>query len=65
MFGDGTFSDGTFLEWDISRAGPFVCAPVKNTIFTYVCGITAIFKQGNPEVPSTPRRNITYVQGIP
>jgi hypothetical protein len=23
----GTFSDGTFCEWDISRAGPFVRAP--------------------------------------
>jgi hypothetical protein len=20
---------GTFLEWDVSRAGPFVCAPLK------------------------------------
>jgi hypothetical protein len=30
MFSDGTFGDGTFLEWDIKRAGPFVCAP-------YVC----------------------------
>jgi hypothetical protein len=26
-FKSWTFSDGTFLEWDISRAGPFVCAP--------------------------------------
>jgi hypothetical protein len=24
----GTFSDGTFREWDVSRAGPFVCAPI-------------------------------------
>ncbi len=28
MFSDGTFSDGTFLEWDVSKAGPFVCAPL-------------------------------------
>ncbi len=27
MFSDGTFGDGTFLEWDVSRTGPFVCAP--------------------------------------
>jgi hypothetical protein len=26
-FKSWTFSDGTFLEWDVSRAGPFVCAP--------------------------------------
>jgi hypothetical protein len=29
MFSDGTFSDGTFLEWDVTRAGPFVCTPRK------------------------------------
>ncbi len=27
MFSEGTFGDGTFLEWDVSRPGPFVCAP--------------------------------------
>jgi hypothetical protein len=27
MFSDGTFSDGMFSEWDVSRAGHFVCAP--------------------------------------
>jgi hypothetical protein len=27
-FKSWTFSDGTFLEWDVSRAGPFVCAPL-------------------------------------
>jgi hypothetical protein len=26
-FKSWTFSDRTFLEWDVSRAGPFVCAP--------------------------------------
>ncbi len=26
-FKSWSFSDGTFLEWDVSRAGPFVCAP--------------------------------------
>ncbi len=26
-FKSWTFSDGTFLEWDVSRAGPFVSAP--------------------------------------
>ncbi len=26
-FKSWTFSDGKFLEWDVSRAGPFVCAP--------------------------------------
>ncbi len=25
-FKSWTFSDGTFFEWDVSRAGPFVCA---------------------------------------
>jgi hypothetical protein len=28
-FKSWAFSDGTFLEWDVSRAGPFVCAPKK------------------------------------
>jgi hypothetical protein len=26
-FSDSILSDGMFLEWDVSRAGPFVCAP--------------------------------------
>ncbi len=26
-FKSWTFSDGTFFEWDVSRAGTFVCAP--------------------------------------
>ncbi len=32
-FKSWTFSDGTFLEWNVSRAGPFVCAPVFMKIF--------------------------------
>jgi hypothetical protein len=28
-FKSWTFSEGTFLEWDISRAGPFVCTPSR------------------------------------
>ncbi len=28
-FSDGTFVDGTFLQRDVSRAGPFVCAPFE------------------------------------
>ncbi len=26
-FKSWAFGDGTFLEWDVSSAGPFVCAP--------------------------------------
>ncbi len=26
-FKSWTFSDGTFLKWGVSRAGPFECAP--------------------------------------
>ncbi len=32
-FKSRTFSDGTFLEWDVSRAGPFVCAPFCTLIY--------------------------------
>jgi hypothetical protein len=30
-FKSWTFSDGTFLEWDVSRAGPFAYAPHVHT----------------------------------
>jgi hypothetical protein len=26
-FKSWTFSDGMFIEWDVTRAGPFLCAP--------------------------------------
>jgi hypothetical protein len=29
-FKSWTFSDGTLLVWDVSRAGPFVCAPQRH-----------------------------------
>ncbi len=36
-FKSWTFSDGTFLEWDVSRAGPFVCAPFVVSVCQILC----------------------------
>ncbi len=34
-FKSWTVSDGTFFEWDLSRAGPFVCAPCSYSAYLF------------------------------